>query len=180
MIRLLGVVVSPFRPTSRIEGRGPHHHVEAAIRWCRIAVGRVHRDLRPNIQHKWRILSYCFPYIIFLIILSSKARLQSLFWALKHSADVAKPMNWDLSIRRSKGSKFRDYWTSKLGQEIANWLTFLSSNQATTLMSLNVSSSTTKQANFPFFPHLYPSERQAWHNEYQIIYSLITHQGKST
>jgi len=30
----LGVVISPFRPTSRIEGRGPHHHVEAARRWC--------------------------------------------------------------------------------------------------------------------------------------------------
>jgi len=29
-----GIVVSPFRPTSRIEGRGPHHHVEAARRWC--------------------------------------------------------------------------------------------------------------------------------------------------
>jgi len=27
-------VVLPFRPTSRIEGRGPHHHVEAAKRWC--------------------------------------------------------------------------------------------------------------------------------------------------
>jgi len=31
--RPLGVVVLPFRPTSRIEGRGPHHHVEAARRW---------------------------------------------------------------------------------------------------------------------------------------------------
>jgi len=28
----LGIVVSPFRPTSRIEGRRPHHHVEAARR----------------------------------------------------------------------------------------------------------------------------------------------------
>jgi len=34
MVGPLGVVVSPFRPTSRIEG-GPHHHVEAARRWCR-------------------------------------------------------------------------------------------------------------------------------------------------
>jgi len=32
----LGVVVSPFRPTSRIKGRGPHHHVEAARRWCSV------------------------------------------------------------------------------------------------------------------------------------------------
>jgi len=32
----LEVVVSPFRPTSRIEGREPHHHVEAARRWCSI------------------------------------------------------------------------------------------------------------------------------------------------
>jgi len=30
----LSVVVSPFRSTSRMEGRGPHHHVEAARRWC--------------------------------------------------------------------------------------------------------------------------------------------------
>jgi len=30
----LGVVVSQFRPTFRIEGRGPHHHVEAARCWC--------------------------------------------------------------------------------------------------------------------------------------------------
>jgi len=30
MVGPLGIVVSPFRPTSQIEGRGPHHHVEAA------------------------------------------------------------------------------------------------------------------------------------------------------
>jgi len=30
----LGVVVSPFRPTSWIEGRRPHHRVEAVRRWC--------------------------------------------------------------------------------------------------------------------------------------------------
>jgi len=35
MVGPLGVVVSPFRPTFRIEGREPHHHVEAARRWCR-------------------------------------------------------------------------------------------------------------------------------------------------
>jgi len=34
MVEPLGVVVLPFRPTSRIEGRKPHHHVEAARRWC--------------------------------------------------------------------------------------------------------------------------------------------------
>jgi len=34
MFGALGVVVSPFRPTSRIEGRGPRHHVEAVRRWC--------------------------------------------------------------------------------------------------------------------------------------------------
>jgi len=34
MVGSLVVVVSPFRPTSRKEGRGPHHHVEAARRWC--------------------------------------------------------------------------------------------------------------------------------------------------
>jgi len=34
MVGPLGVVVSQFRPTSQIEGRGPHHHVEAARRWC--------------------------------------------------------------------------------------------------------------------------------------------------
>jgi len=27
MVGPLGVVASPFRPTSRIEGRGPHHYV---------------------------------------------------------------------------------------------------------------------------------------------------------
>jgi len=32
MVGPLGVVVSPFRPTSQIEGQGPHHHVEAARR----------------------------------------------------------------------------------------------------------------------------------------------------
>jgi len=31
----LGVIVSPFRPTSWIKGWGPHHHVEAARHWCR-------------------------------------------------------------------------------------------------------------------------------------------------
>jgi len=30
MVGPLGLVVSPFQPTSRIEGRGPFHHVEAA------------------------------------------------------------------------------------------------------------------------------------------------------
>jgi len=36
MVGPLGVVVSSFWPTSRIEGRGPHHHhVKAARRWCR-------------------------------------------------------------------------------------------------------------------------------------------------
>jgi len=34
MVGFLGIVVSPFRPTSRIERRGPHYHVEAARRWC--------------------------------------------------------------------------------------------------------------------------------------------------
>jgi len=35
MVGLLGVDDSPFRPTSRIEGWGLHHHVKAARRWCR-------------------------------------------------------------------------------------------------------------------------------------------------
>jgi len=34
MIGPLRVVVSVFRSTFRIEGRGPHHHVEEARRWC--------------------------------------------------------------------------------------------------------------------------------------------------
>jgi len=34
MVGHLGEVVSSFRPIFRIEGRGPHHHVEVARRWC--------------------------------------------------------------------------------------------------------------------------------------------------
>jgi len=34
MVGPLGVLVSPYRRTPRIEGRGPHHHVETARRWC--------------------------------------------------------------------------------------------------------------------------------------------------
>jgi len=40
--KFLGVVVSPFQPTSRIEGRGPHHHVEAARRWYSKGCSRSH------------------------------------------------------------------------------------------------------------------------------------------
>jgi len=35
---LLGVVVSPFRPTSRIKGRGPHHHFDVGA--ANMGVGR--------------------------------------------------------------------------------------------------------------------------------------------
>jgi len=39
MVGPLEIVVSSFRPTSRIEGRGPHHHFEAARRWCSSSAG---------------------------------------------------------------------------------------------------------------------------------------------
>jgi len=34
--RATRVVVSPFRPTSRIDGREQHYHVEVTRRWCRL------------------------------------------------------------------------------------------------------------------------------------------------
>jgi len=65
MVGPLGVVVSPFRPSSRIEGRGPHHHVR------RRNVGVVTRSLIRNslilIENGWKIFSTLCTVNLFVL-----------------------------------------------------------------------------------------------------------------
>jgi len=56
MIGPLGVVVSLLRPTSRIEERGPHHHVEAARRWRR----------KSSLRHYTRRLKFRVLFDVFI------------------------------------------------------------------------------------------------------------------
>jgi len=76
MVGPLGVVVSPFRPTSQIEGRGPYHHDEAARdlgAWpdCWVSVEFLHDPIRRKGSGSTTTITLGHKLLYFLISVSN-------------------------------------------------------------------------------------------------------------